>query len=258
MVRPRLTLKFLGKLFSALVFIAAGVGALSGCNGVPGDGDGASLAPREDADTAAAAQAARAANKYASAATPGNAGYLVGPQDVLDVTVFQAPDLSKSVQVAEDGAINLPLVGQIPAAGRSASRLERDIEARLNARYLKSAQVTVFVKEYNSQRVTVEGAVRTPGVYPLRGNDTLMQVLAKSGGVNRDIASDSVIVFRNADGARTMVRFDISTIRGGAEPDPRVLPGDVVLLEESATKETLNLFLKVLPVAGTAASVAAY
>ena len=125
MVSPRLTLKFLGKLFSALVFIAAGVGALSGCNGVPGDGDGASLAPREDADTAAAAQAARAANKYASAATPGNAGYLVGPQDVLDVTVFQAPDLSKSVQVAEDGAINLPLLGQIPAAGRSASRLER-------------------------------------------------------------------------------------------------------------------------------------
>ena len=135
---------------------------------------------------------------------------MVGPQDVLDITVFQAPDLSKSVQVAEDGAISLPLVGQIPAAGKSASQLERDIEARLNARYLKSAQVTVFVKEYNSQRVTVEGAVRSPGVFPLRGNDTLMQVLAKSGGVNRDIASDNAIVFRNADGARTMIRFDIS------------------------------------------------
>ena len=150
----------------------------------------------------------------------------------MDITVFQAPDLSKSVQVAEDGAINLPLVGQIPAAGKSASQLERDIEARLNARYLKSAQVTVFVKEYNSQRVTVEGAVRSPGVFPLRGNDTLMQVLAKSGGVNREVASDNVIVFRNADGARTMVRFDISAIRGGAEADPRVLPGDVVLVEE--------------------------
>ena len=162
------------------------------------------------------------------------------------------------MQVAEDGAINLPLVGQIPAAGKSASQLERDIEARLNARYLKSAQVTVFVKEYNSQRVTVEGAVRSPGVFPLRGNDTLMQVLAKSGGVNKEVASDDVIVFRNADGARTMIRFDISAIRGGAEADPRVLPGDVVLVEESAAKETLNLFLKVLPIAGTAATVAYY
>jgi polysaccharide export outer membrane protein len=256
MVRPRLTLKFLGKVFGALVFIAAGVGALSGCNGVPGDGP--SVAAQEHANTGDAAEAARAANKYASASAPGSAGYLVGPQDVLDITVFKAPDLSKSVQVAEDGAINLPLVGQIPAAGKSASQLERDIEARLNARYLKSAQVTVFVKEYNSQRVTVEGGVKSPGVFPLRGNDTLMQVLAKSGGVNKEVASDDVIVFRNADGARTMIRFDISAIRGGAEADPRVLPGDVVLVEESAAKESLNLFLKVLPIAGAAASLAYY
>ena len=205
MVRPRLTLKFLGKLFGALVFIAAGVGALSGCNGVPGDDPG--FAAQEHANTADAAEPrARRINTHRPSA-PGNAGYLIGPQDVLDITVFQAPDLSKSVQVAEDGAINLPLVGQIPAAGKSASQLERDIEARLNARYLKSAQVTVFVKEYNSQRVTVEGGVRSPGVFPLRGNDTLMQVLAKSGGVNREVASDDVVVFRNADGARTMIQI---------------------------------------------------
>jgi polysaccharide export outer membrane protein len=128
--------------------------------------------------------------------------YLIGPQDVLDITVFQAPDLSKTVLVANDGAINLPLVGQVPAAGKSPSELERDIERRLNARFLKSAQVTITVKEYNSQRITVEGAVRNPGVFPWRGGETLMQVIARSGGLDSNIASDNIVVFRTINGAR--------------------------------------------------------
>ncbi|MEZ5855394.1 MAG: polysaccharide biosynthesis/export family protein [Hyphomicrobiaceae bacterium] len=72
---------------------------------------------------------------------------------------------SKSVQVANSGTINLPLVGDIVAAGRTARDIERDLSAKLGAKYLRNPQVTVFVKEYNSQRITVEGAVNKPDVF---------------------------------------------------------------------------------------------
>jgi polysaccharide export outer membrane protein len=218
--------------------------SLTGCTSTPGDTVGVSGAP-----AASQAEIARAAGKYVATSTPGAAGYLVGPQDVLDVTVFKAPDLSKTLQVAEDGTINLPLTGQMMAAGRSPSQLEREIQTRLNARYLKSPQVTVFVKEYNSQRVTVEGAVKTPGVFPLRGHETLMQVIAKGGGLDRETASSSVVIFRTTDGARTVARYDIGSVRSGGEPDPQVLPGDVIVVDDSMAKQGLQVFLKLTPLA---------
>ena len=239
------------RTFGVLVFFAAFVAGLTGCNGVPGEDSG--FAPKPPA--ADNAELARVADKYLSATAPGSVTYLIGPQDVLDITVFQAPDLSKTVLVANDGAINLPLVGQVPAAGKSPSELERDIERRLNARFLKSAQVTITVKEYNSQRITVEGAVRSPGVFPWRGGETLMQVIARSGGLDSNLASDNIVVFRTINGARTATRFDFSAIHNGTEADPRLAPGDVVAVDESTGKVGLNYFLRVLPVAGTATQV---
>jgi polysaccharide export outer membrane protein len=228
---------------SAFVGLAC-LAALTACTSTPGDTGGVSGAP-----AASQAEIARAAGKYVATSTPGAVGYLVGPQDVLDVTVFKAPDLSKTLQVAEDGTINLPLTGQMMAAGRSPSQLEREIQTRLNARYLKSPQVTVFVKEYNSQRVTVEGAVKTPGVFPLRGHETLMQAIAKGGGLDRETASSSVVIFRTTDGARTVARYDISSVRSGGEPDPQVLPGDVIVVDDSMAKQGLQVFLKLTPLA---------
>jgi len=244
--------------FGVLVFCATAAAVLSGCADMSG-GPGFTpqgVAAQGQAPAAGNAELERAANKYVAASTPGNAGYLAGPQDVLDITVFKAPELTKTVQVAEDGTINLPLLGQMPAAGKSPSELEREIQARLNARYMKSSQVTVFVKEYNSQRVTVEGAVKTPGVLPLRGNDTLMQVIAKSGGLDRETASSDVVIFHTTDGARTATRFDLSAIKSGQAQDPRVVPGDVVVVDDSMAKVGLNAVLKVLPLAGTAATAA--
>jgi polysaccharide export outer membrane protein len=248
MVRAKLKVTGAARTVGVLVFFAACVVGLTGCNGVPGEDSGFAPTPA----AAGNAELARVADKYLSAAAPGSTAYLIGPQDVLDIAVFQAPELSKTVLVANDGAINLPLVGQIPAAGKSPSELERDIERRLNARFLKSAQVTITVKEYNSQRITVEGAVRSPGVHPWRGGETLMQAIASSGGIDSNIASNDIVVFRTINGARTVTRFDFSAIRSGAEPDPRLAPGDVVAVDESTGKMGLNYFLRVLPVAGMA------
>jgi len=220
----------------------ASLALLSACADTSGDAAGFSRPTGDQAEIA------RAASKHVATSTPGATGYLVGPQDVLDITVFQAPDLSKTLQVAEDGTLNLPLAGQIMAAGKSPSQLEREITTRLNARYTKSAQVTVFVKEFNSQRVTIQGAVKSPGVFPLRGHETLMQVIARGGGIDREVSSSNVVIFRTVDGTRTVTRYDLDSIRGGA-PDPQVLPGDVIVVDDSATKQGLQVFLKLTPLA---------
>jgi polysaccharide biosynthesis/export protein len=194
--------------------------------------------------------------------TAGNSGYLVGPTDILEISVFKVPELSKSVQVADTGTINLPLVGEVQASGKTASEIEKDLTRQLGAKYLKSPQVTVYVKEHNSQRVTIEGAVRKPGLYPIRGTLSLVQLIATAEGVDRDYYSKDVTVFRTAAGNRTAQVYDIDAIRDGKAEDPQLRQGDVVVVDTSGAKSALQSALRILPaaamVAGTAASAGGF
>jgi polysaccharide biosynthesis/export protein len=199
------------------------------------------------------AAAAQAADRLTAVAKPGNSAYKIGPLDVLAISVFKVPDLDKSVQVAEGGTINYPLIGDVPAAGRTAHELEHDLTQKLGAKYIKNPQVTVFVREYNSQRVTVTGSSKQTGIYPIKGNTTLLQVLALAGDVNPDIASGEVMVFRTTEGRRTGARFDIDSIKQGKTEDPLMQPGDVVVVDTSAAKVAFSNFMKVIPLATTAA-----
>jgi polysaccharide export outer membrane protein len=227
-------------------------GFLSGCSSFSGDSASLSQEQRASGEgspaTSDRTELARAADKYGAFATPGNSGYKIGPQDVLDITVFKALDLAKTVQVAEAGTINLPLVGEVRAAGKTAAEVERDLEAKLGAKYLKSPQVTVFVKEYNSQRVTVEGAVKKPGVYPIHGRNLLLESIAMAEGLDRETASSSVVVFRTTNGVRSVPRFDIDDIRSGKSEDPQVQQGDIIVVEESTAKTAFQTFTKAAPV----------
>ena len=145
----------------------------------------------------------RVADKFTSIATPGSADYKIGPQDVLDISVFKVPELTRSVQVADAGTINLPLVGEVTATGKTAREIEHDLATKLGAKYLQSPQVTVYIKEYNSQRVTLDGAVKKPGVYPIRGKTTLMQAVALAEGLNDIADSSCIVVFRLTGDKRT-------------------------------------------------------
>jgi polysaccharide biosynthesis/export protein len=196
----------------------------------------------------AASSATKIAETLTASATPGNNAYKVGALDVLDISVFKAPELSKSVQVADSGTVNLPLIDDVQASGRTAQEIERDIAGRLGAKYLQKPQVTVFVKEYNSQRVTIEGSVKKPGVFPVRGGATLLQYLAMAEGL--DPNSDStVLVFRTTDGTRSAAKFDVNEIRSGTAKDPSLQAGDVVVAPSSTMKEVFNNFIKIMPLA---------
>lgn len=202
------------------------------------------------APEAETASVARTVQQFTSTATPGSSAYKIGPLDVLDVSVFKVPELSKTVQVADAGTVNLPLVGEIPAAGRTAREVERDLTAKLGAKYLRSPQVTVFVREYNSQRVTIEGAVKKQGVYPILGRTTLLQLIATAGGLT-SVSDSTVIVFRQTDRGRLAGRFNVDSIRKGQAQDPTIFSGDMIVANSSHLKGTFNNIIKALPIAGT-------
>ncbi len=255
MALPRL----LAPAFAAALVSACSISPVSDLSsGMPQIGGPASQ-PAVSASGSADAQSAltspgqeAAVRKVALSATsmsdPSSKAYKVGPLDVLEVTVFKVPELSKAVQVSEAGTINFPLVGEVPAGGKTAREIEQTLTKRLGAKYLQNPQVTVFVKEYNSQRITIEGAVKKPGVIQMAGGLSLLQAVAQAQGLETT-AETTAVVFRVTNGKRAAVKYDISAIREGKSDDPQLQAGDVIIVPTSDVKEGINTVVKFLPLA---------
>lgn len=122
--------------------------------------------------------------------------YLVGAQDLLEISVYGAPDLSRTVRVSRDGWISLPLVGDVRAEGLSTRQLETQIASLLAKKYMTHPQVSVFVSEVQSHTISVIGAVGKPGVFQIRGPESLVEVLSMAEGLADD-AGDRVILMRH-------------------------------------------------------------
>lgn len=175
------------------------------------------------------------ADHAAGVATP--VDYRIGALDTLDVAVFAEPDLSvKAVQVDAAGNVELPLIGTVAAAGKTARQLSNTVAQLYGARYLEYPQVTVSVATAVSQRVTVQGEVTEPGIYDLKGTTTLLQAIALAKGETRVAALRSVSVFRIVGGRRVGAIFDIAAIRRGEQPDPALVGNDMVIVGYSAGK----------------------
>jgi polysaccharide export outer membrane protein len=172
--------------------------------------------------------------------------YRISPQDVLQIDVFGFPTLSRTVQVEGTGRISFPLVGGVVAAGRTVSEFEAEITRQLGAKYIQSPQVSVFIKESVGQRITVEGAVRKPGVYSLKGKTTLLQALAMAEGIN-DIGDYNISLLRVTDQKRISARFDVSAIRAGQAADPLVYGGDTIVVDESPGRTGLYVLKSAVP-----------
>lgn len=121
--------------------------------------------------------------------------YKVGPEDLLDISVFEAPELNRSVRVSSSGHISLPLLGAVQAAGLTARELEFVLQELLRRRFMKNPHVGVFIREMQSHPVSMLGAVAQPGVYQIRGRKSLVEMLAMAGGLSND-AGSRVIVMR--------------------------------------------------------------
>ena len=179
------------------------------------------------------------------------AEYHIGVGDTLDVRVFQVEDLSFAGLVVDtSGNINLPLIGAVRGAGRTAGEMSADIAERLAAQYLRDPQVTVTVKEAASQKITVDGAVTKPGVYEMRGSTSLLQAIAMSEGPTRVADLTKVAVFRTIDGRRSVALFDLSAIRQGRAFDPQVLGDDVIVVDTSRLSAAFREVVGALPALG--------
>lgn len=182
--------------------------------------------------------------------------YALRPSDVIGVNVFREENLSvESVAIGADGFVSLPLIGAIKAEGLTTRDLESVVTRRLRQTYLKRPAVNVNIAEYKSHRVTVEGAVKEPGVYAFQPGDRLSSAIALANGNERTANLSDIAVFREFDGEMAIARFDYKQIQQGAAMDPIINPGDRVVIGTSKLSQAWQDVLKALPAVGLFATV---
>lgn len=187
----------------------------------------------------------------ASGAYEGASDYRIGAQDLLEISVFGVQDLDKEVRVNSNGQISLPLIGGVMAGGRTIPELEQDLAGKYASGFLQNPQVSVFVKEYASQRITLEGAIVKPGIYPITGKTTLLQAIALSGGVDDKIADlGGIVLMRQIDGKRMAAVYDLRAVRRGKMEDPQVYGDDIIVVEASGSKSAYRRFIETIPALG--------
>lgn len=189
--------------------------------------------------------------KLSSGVFQGAMEYRIGAQDLLTISVLSVPELNKDVRVKSNGQVTLPLIGVIMAGGRTIPELEGDLARKYSDGYLQRPQVSVFVKEFTSQRVTLEGAISKPGIYPINGSMTLIQAIAVAGGLDDKIADMSgIVLIRQVNGQRMAAAYDLRQVRKGVLEDPMIYGGDIITVEQSASKSAMRRFIETLPLLG--------
>lgn len=159
--------------------------------------------------------------------------YILGPEDVLEISVWKNNDLSKQVQVRPDGRISLPLVGDVSAVGKTASQLTEEIAGRLKS-YMENPTVSILVKEVNSYQIYVLGEVNKPGKFALKSKLTLLQAVTVAGGFTQVAARNKIVVFRFGKDSEGMTKikasYDDIVIRDGSSQNIELKPGDLIVV----------------------------
>lgn len=167
--------------------------------------------------------------------------YRVGPNDLLEIEVLDLDNVKRTVRVNAAGAISLPLIGAVIVAGLTAQQAEAHLADRYREKYLQNPQVSVFVKEFTTERITIDGAVVKPGIYPLTGQITLLRALALAGGFGPIADSSEVRLFRvNEKGERQVAVYDVELIRSGKSDDPSIKGDDLIVVQRDANRRMLK------------------
>jgi polysaccharide export outer membrane protein len=176
----------------------------------------------------------------ASVAFAQAADYIIGPQDVLTITVWNQIGLSGKFSVETDGTFTFPLIGRLKAGGLTLREVEHALKQRLADGFFRNPQVSAAIEQYRSQRIFIVGEVRQPGAYPLTGDMTLIEALARAGSMSAT-AGEAAIIVRPPAGASVaapmlptlapgadVTRVDIKDLQGGS-------PGSNVMLRDGDT-----------------------
>lgn len=170
-------------------------------------------------------------NDASPRAATNDPGYVIGPEDVLNIAVWKEPDFSGSVPVRPDGAISLSLLGDVAAAGKTPTVLADDIAAKLK-KYIDEPRVTVIVTAINSRKVFLLGEINKPGPIALGPNMTVLQAVAAAGGPTAYANSKKAYVLRTEQGKQVKLPFNYKeALRGGSAGQDIVLKaGDTIVM----------------------------
>jgi polysaccharide biosynthesis/export protein len=158
----------------------------------------------------------------------------IGPGDLLDIEVFDTPELSTHVRVTQDGFANLPVIGRIELSGLNADQAARAIEDEFRRRnLLLEPHVTVFITEYASQGATVSGEVRQPGIYPTLGKRRMLDMLAIAGGTSATAGKTVSIIHRDDPSHPQNIRLQATATALGAQENPEIFPGDTIIVAKA-------------------------
>lgn len=176
--------------------------------------------------------------------------YRIKPADKLAIKVFKSDELTGDYPVDLTGQISLPLVGEVAAADLTTAQLDAKLTELLSQKYFENPDVSVGIKESALRTVTVDGAVREGGNFPVSGSMTLMQAVALAKGTTEDANARRVAVFRTIGGQRQAAAFDLTAIRHGEAKDPQVYPGDIIVVDGSSTKAAYKRIVQAIPFLG--------
>lgn len=174
-------------------------------------------------------------------------GYRIAPLDTVSVKVFKLTDLSGDFEVDLAGQISMPLIGEIQAFNLTTAELDQRLTAKLGEKYLQNPDVSVGIKASTRRSVTVDGAVKSPGSFPVAGSVSLLQAVAQAGGVAEDGNINRIAVFRTINGKRQAAAFDLGKIRKGQADDPPIYAGDIIVVDGSMLKSLQKSILNSLP-----------
>jgi polysaccharide export outer membrane protein len=163
---------------------------------------------------------------------PHDENFVIGNDDVLAISVWNEPNMTKAVPVRSDGKISLPLVGEMQAAGRTPMQLELDITEKLK-NFITAPQVNVIVQQVNSRKFNILGEVGRPGSYPLTTSSTIMDAIALAGGFKDFAKKSNVYVLRKGrDGSESHLKFNYKDFIKGKNPDQNVKlePNDTIIV----------------------------
>jgi polysaccharide biosynthesis/export protein len=160
-----------------------------------------------------------------------DANYVIGPEDLLDISVWKEPDLTRTVPVRPDGKISLPLLNDVQAAGETPTQLAAHVTESLK-RYVTDPQVTVIVTAINSQRIYLLGEVTRAGAYPLLPGMTVLQALSSAGGLTQYARLQKIYVLRDGDGGQAKFAFNYKEFLKGRNPEQNVVlkVGDTIVV----------------------------
>jgi len=157
--------------------------------------------------------------------------YIIGPQDIIDISVWKEPDFSRSVPVRPDGKISLPLLNDVQAAGLTPTQLGAQITTNLG-KYVTNPQVTVIVSQINSQRIYILGEVGRAGGYALLPEMNVLQALSNAGGLTAFANSKKIYILRQDNGKQQKISFNYKDVISGKDSSQNIVlkAGDTIVV----------------------------